>query len=317
MKIANQIFKVFVELLKDTADILKELFIILIPAIVIVKILQEVGAIEYLSQALEPAMSLFGLPGEMAIVFTTGIVANIYGAISVFIMLAGELTVSTAQMTVLSLMILVCHSMPVELALTHRVGGNFVFMGLLRFIGAAVSGFILHNILKATNTLQQSATILWSEQAPSDNLIDWVFSQVHNLIFISVVLFCLLTLMKILNKIGFTEMLGKILKPVLILMGISPKGASITVFGLLAGITFGSGLLLAEVKKNSVSSKDIVLVLTFLSLCHGIIEDTALMLLIGGDISGILFFRFAFAIMVLAVFSRLPINFSALRSNGN
>lgn len=38
-------------------------------------------------------------------------------------------------------------------------------------------------------------------------------------------------------------------------MGISQKGASIAVFGLLAGITFGSGLLFAEVKKIAYHPK--------------------------------------------------------------
>ena len=75
----------------------------------------------------------------------------------------------------------------------------------------------------------------------------------------------------------------------------------IAIFGLLAGITFGSGLLLAEIKKNQVPARDVFLVLFFLSLCHGIIEDTILMMLIGGSLWGILLGRFVFSIAALGI----------------
>jgi spore maturation protein SpmB len=303
-------------ILKETLDVLKELFAILIPAIIVVKILKEAGVVEYLSQALEPFMGLFGLPGEMAIVWTTGIVTNIYGAIAVFMMLTADVQLSGAQMSVLCTMLLIAHALPVELALTHRVGGHFLYLGLVRLAGAIFCGIILHQIYSYWELLKEPAVILWTGQLEENNLWDWGLNQINNLAFIAVVLFSLLLMMRILNAIGFTDLLARMLKPLLVFMGISQHGASIAVFGLLAGITFGSGLLLAEVKNNQLPSRDIVLVLTFLSLCHGIIEDTTLMLMMGGHLSGILYFRLAFAAVVLAILSRIPrLNLDLLRTN--
>lgn len=312
----NKYISIVKDTINETLFILRELFAILIPAIVIVKILKEVGAVEYLSLTLEPFMQIFGLPGEMAIVWTTGIVTNIYGAIAVFMMIAADLPMTGAQMTVLTTLLLVCHALPVELALTHKVGGHFLYLGFVRFFGAFLCGAILHQIYSYWQLLEEPAVILWTGQIVEESYFDWILNQLNNLVFISIVLFSLLIMMRFLNATGLTALMAKLLKPLLIFMGISSRGASIAVFGLLAGITFGSGLLLAEVKNSNLPSRDVVLVLTFLSLCHGIIEDTALMLLMGGHLSGILFFRFVFAAIVLAIVSRIPrLNLDLLRTN--
>ncbi len=301
-------------LVQETLQVAKDLFLILIPSVVIVKILQEGGIVELLSAAVEPLMRTFGLPGEMAIVWTTAIVTNIYGAMAVFMMVAPELEMTTAQMTVLSTMILICHSLPVELALTQRVGCHFLFLGPLRFLGACLCGWCLHLLFRALGLFSGAARILWTEQRVETSWVDWGWNQAVNFLFILAVLFGLLAMMRFLNYTGFSALMGRLLRPLLLVMGISSQGASIAVFGLLAGITFGSGLLLAEVKKNSIPDKDVVLVLAFLSLSHGIIEDTALMMLLGGHLSGILLFRLLFSVAVLAILSKLPfIRFEKLR----
>ena len=75
--------------------------------------------------------------------------------------------------------------------------------------------------------------------------------------------------------------------------------------GLTLGISFGGGFLIEESKKNNISKKDIILSLSFLSLCHSIIEDTILILLLGSHISGILFFRIIYTIIVIIIMKYL------------
>ena len=81
----------------------------------------------------------------------------------------------------------------------------------------------------------------------------------------------------------------------------SEKVANIILIGLTLGISFGGGFLIEESKKNNISKKDILLSLSFLSLCHSIIEDTILILLLGRHISGILFFRIIYTIIVILI----------------
>jgi len=302
------LLKPFTELLKEVVLIALDLYKILIPVIILVKILSEFGAIEVFGTILSPIMSLMGLPGEMGLVWAVAIVTNLYGAIAALIAIYPEGGLSIAQITVLSSIMLICHALPVELALCNKVGASFRLLGPIRFFGAMIFGVIYYHLSAFFEPLSHEASILWVEQRVEESLADWALNQLLNLAFVFVVLFCLLLLMRILKKIGFTRLVVYLLSPALYLIGISKKAAPTAMFGLLAGITFGSGLLLAEAKESKLESRDIVLVLTFLSLCHGVIEDTTLMLLLGADLSGILIGRIIFAMIVVALMARLSDN---------
>ena len=45
--------------------------------------------------------------------------------------------------------------------------------------------------------------------------------------------------------------------------------------------------------------------MAFLGLCHSLIEDTLLILLLGADLSAILWARLGFSLLVIAVLSRI------------
>ena len=77
------------------------------------------------------------------------------------------------------------------------------------------------------------------------------------------------------------------------------------VVGLTLGLTFGGGLLIQEARSGKLSPKDILMTIAFLSLCHSLIEDTLLLLLLGADLSAILWTRLAFGLLFIAILGRL------------
>ena len=66
----------------------------------------------------------------------------------------------------------------------------------------------------------------------------------------------------------------------------------------------GGGLLIREAEVGYVSRRDIFASLTMLALCHSLIEDTLLVMLLGAHISGVLWMRIAFTLVVLAIITR-------------
>jgi len=113
------------------------------------------------------------------------------------------------------------------------------------------------------------------------------------------IIFLIISTINILKYIGLWQFIINILKIPLSYLGMSEKVANIILIGLTLGISFGGGFLIEESKKNNISKKDILLSLSFLSLCHSIIEDTILILLLGSHISGILFFRILYTIVII------------------
>jgi hypothetical protein len=115
----------------------------------------------------------------------------------------------------------------------------------------------------------------------------------------SSVIFFIISTINILKALGVWSLIINTMKIPLSYLGMSEKVANIILIGLTLGISFGGGFLIEESKKNNISKKDILLSLSFLSLCHSIIEDTILILLLGSHISGILFFRFIYTVIII------------------
>ncbi len=281
----------------------------MVPILILVKLLQVLGWISYLAVPLEPLMRVVGLPPEMGLVWATALVNNIYGAAVVFLSLALEHPLSVAQVTVLSTLILVAHALPVEVKIAQKSGNRFWFQALMRVGGALVLGFILHWFYFTTGSLQQENVIFWqAESSKEPGFLAWGVSQLRNLGFIFCVILALISLMRILTWLRITELLVRTLQPLLRLLGIGKEAAPLTIVGMTMGLTYGGGLIIRESRSGRVQPKDVFASITLMGLTHSLIEDTLLMVMLGGHLSGILFGRLIFSLLTVALLLRcLPL----------
>src|SRR5699024_6133042 len=109
---------------------------ILVPALVIVKGLQMLGAVEWLGAVLSPLMGWLGLPDVMGVVWAATLLTNIFTGLVVLFEVAGDTPLTVAQATVLGSLLLVGHSLPVEGAVARRAGVPWSVTVLLRVGGA-------------------------------------------------------------------------------------------------------------------------------------------------------------------------------------
>jgi hypothetical protein len=297
----NTFFTIVKELGKDALSASLELFKVMIPILVAVKILQEMGLIQYLALPLEPVMKLVGLPAEMGIVWASALINNIYTGMIVLASLVGDTPLTSAQATVLGVLLLVGHALPVECAIARKSGARFLFQVVSRLIGAFILAWLLHMIYSATGTLQGSATMLFTPENGGDpTIMAWVISQIKNMASIVLIIFTLMSIMRILQAIRVIDLMNRLLRPVLSLIGIGPKASAITVIGLTMGLSYGGGLIINEAKNGNVGKEDIFYSLTLMGLCHSLIEDSLLIMLIGGHISGVLWGRLVFSLIAMA-----------------
>jgi hypothetical protein len=161
------------EVLAETVRVSWILSKIMIPVIVVVKILQELGAVRYIGLALSPLMTFVGLPGSMGLVWATAILTNLYGGIGAFTSLASEAHLTVAQVTILTSMMLAAHALPVELRVAQKAGTRPLVMGLLRMGGALALGGLLNLIYTQTGLLQNSSTSLWPVTPAEASLAAW------------------------------------------------------------------------------------------------------------------------------------------------
>lgn len=296
---AHRVRDTLAEIWQDTFRTSIDLIKIMVPAVIITKILDALGLIGLLSQLLEPVMGLMGLPGSLGLVWATAILTTPYGAIAVFGALAPTLELTTAQMTVLCSIMLIAHSLPVEMSITKRAGAGLLPIGAIRLIGALVYGMILHYVCLSTGIWQEPARILFQPAPADETLLAWTFSQIVNLGLIILIIFCILVAMRLLRAVGFLDLLERLLKPVLPVFGMTHRAAPVTVVGMIMGIAIGGGLIIRETTTGSMDRREIFNSLALMSLSHGLIEDTLVMLAMGGALGGILWGRVAYSLVVL------------------
>ena len=80
--------------------------------------------------------------------------------------------------------------------------------------------------------------------------------------------------------------------------GISGKGLVPLITGIIIGLTYGAGVIIYSIRTSNTSKKEAFLILLFLSICHAIIEDTLIFVVIGANGLVLIGFRFALAIVL-------------------
>jgi hypothetical protein len=296
----------FSELGKDVYDTSLTLFIIMIPAIIIVKVAQELGGIELLASFIEPLMSGLGLPESVGLVWAMTIATNLYGGMIVFADLDASTSLTVAQMSVLGCLILTVHGLPVEVAVAKKAGVNVWIVLLTRVGGGILFAWTLHQIYSTGNYLQQPAEVIFKLQPSTDNsLLGWAVVQLKNLAMIVVIIGLLMFGLKLLRVLGIERLMGIILRPFLWVFGIGKEATSFAIIGITLGLSFGGGLIINEAKKGEIPARDVFSTIILLGLLHSLIEDTLLIMLLGADFISIFWGRLLFVVVFVGIFVRL------------
>lgn len=291
-------------LFKDICTSYLALIKVMLPAVIIVKLLDSLGASQYLASALSPLMSAMNLPNEMGLVWAAGMMVNVYTAMAVFYEVAQGQVISVAQISVLGLLILLTHAMPIEGSVSKACGVSWRWVIGLRIGSALVFGILLAQFYEATGMLQETATIAWQPEPRQGGLIPWVVEQIKLFVVIFFIIGASISVLRLLRVLGLEKFLHYLLDPLLKLIGVSKKAANVMVVGITLGLSFGAGLLLAESRSGTLGKRDILLSVCFLNLCHALLEDTFLILLLGADLTAILWFRLVIALGLIAFISR-------------
>ena len=292
------------ELLQEISGVYLTLLKVMVPAIIIVKMLDMLGGTQWLAGMLAPFMQFVGLPEQLGLVWATAILTNIFTAMVVFVDVTTALELSVAQVSVIGILMLLSHSVPIEGAVAKMVGVSWRLTISLKLGGGLLLAALVNWFYTTLDYQQQTAVLVWQGERQEQSLMQWGGDQLQLLLSIFFIISALIILLRILKKIGVESLLQKLLSPVFMLLNITKGASNITITGLTLGLSYGAGLLISEVKNGNISKKDILLSISFLSLAHSLIEDTLLILLLGADVLAILWMRIVFAVIIIALLSK-------------
>ncbi|MDR2385965.1 MAG: hypothetical protein LBE80_00085 [Deltaproteobacteria bacterium] len=278
-----------------------------VPALILVRFLMWFNILSYISMPFEPIMALIGLPKEMAFVWVSAMLTNNYTALVIFVNIlpvTGPITV--AQATILGSIILIAHNLPVEGGVCRGAGVSPLRVTVFRILSAIAFGLMVIQICRWFGLGQEKAEFIVTFSAdPLPPWGLWLWSSIKSLAAIFAIVWFLLVLMAVMRKIGLIKIFTLFLSPIMRLSGVGQKATMITVIGMLLGLAYGGGLIIAESKSGNIPKDDIYGSIILMAICHSLLEDTILLASMGGSMWGLLVGRLIFAVLLAGLVIRL------------
>lgn len=268
---------------------------IMLPVSFVVLFLQYFGVLDFLAQYLNPVFRYIGLPGASAIVFITGATVTTYASIAV--MMTVHLTLREA--TIVSIMICLCHALPVECAVTHKTGSSFFGMMILRIAMAFAAAFYLNWVLPAySQPFAFSMPVSASPTLPA-LLSGWCVSSVKLILMMLFIIYVLMVIQQMLVTYHLIRPISRPLEPLMRVFGLPRHTAYLWVVGNVLGISYGSAVMNDLLGSGEISKDEANEMNYHLSMNHSLLEDTSVFGAIGIGIGWIISTRLLFALIVV------------------
>jgi spore maturation protein SpmB len=290
---------------RETLEIYWVLVRITVPIAILTELLSRMGAIEAVAPVFAPVMNLIGLPPELGLAWLTGMLVGIWGAVPLVFTLVPVSSLSVADVTVFSALILFAHGLPIEQKIIEKAGPGVIATTLLRIGGGLLYALLLHHLLEATGWLSAPVNPVWTAMGATPDWADYFWGLGETMLSMLVILLVLSFGLEILRLTGLLGLMMKALSPVLRLAGIRGEAEHLTAIGLFLGISYGAGLLIREAQSGAISPRQVFLSCVFMGFAHSVIEDTIVVMSLGADVYGVLAGRLVFAIAATAVIAAL------------
>ncbi len=254
---------------------------LVIPIYILADLLLYYNLLSKVSFIFEPITSLLHLPPEAALAIVSGMFLNLYAAIS----FAAPLGLSPNEWTILAIFLGVCHSLLVENAIMKKLGISNKFSYILRVGGGLIVAYSSTFIISNSDAKSIVSKVAKQE---FDSIYELLLNSLSNATILALKIIAIITVL-----IFIMDFIKSKLKHKNVSFGFA-MGA-----GLFLGITYGAGILINEAK--SMSKKEILIIVTFLSIAHSIIEDPLLFVIYGADFTTIVAIRLLWAIIIALI----------------
>jgi hypothetical protein len=252
---------------------------------------------------MEPAFSIIGLPGTTALIFITSVFSPLYAPIA----LITSMSLGLREATILALMCLVSHNLPVESSVQAKTGSRFWEMTILRIIMSFVIAYCLNLLLphEGWGTVGVAAETV-ADASLTEVLALWFYSSMKLVATIALIVTALMIMHYVLEEFRMMQGVSKALRPIMRIFGLPEDTAFLWLVGNIVGLAYGSAIMLEQVNEGKLSRHDGNLLNYHLAISHSLLEDTLIFAAIGVPILWIVGTRLCFA--AVAVWIRKAIH---------
>ena len=272
---------------------------IIIPVSFVVTLLDFYGVIEWISAYTAPLFQLIGLQGNAAIVYFSSLFLPLYAPIAII----ATLPLTLREITILALMCLITHNLPIECAVQRRSGTPFWQTLVIRLTFSILGGILLNLILPESLTSQHiinsSQSDLQQTLSLQSTLLNWFTNTLSLCIKIILIITALMYGQFLLKHYGIINKIARPLAPLMRLCGLQPDSAFLWLVAQIVGLTYGAGIMAQEIEESGADREELHRINLHISVNHSLIEDTAIFCMLGVAWYFLVIPRLIFAIIIV------------------
>jgi hypothetical protein len=269
--------------------------LVMVPSSLGIALLDWSGSLSWLADWLVPVTRLLGLPGEAVLVVLGSCLANIYSVIAML----GTLSLSLREMTILAVMTLTAHGLVIETRAMKRGGSSVVKMIVIRIGWAIALGWILNLLLPHEPAIMVTMTAGSARPAMLTMLAAWSLTTLGLLGKVLLLVCVLRVAQRLMEAFNITRLLARPLEPVMQVFGLPRDSGMLWVVSNVTSYTYALALMINQVKNGKMKTQDVDLFNHHVAICHNVLEDTALFMLLGLPLFWLVIPRLVAATMVV------------------
>ena len=315
----ERLVKCVKEVLPSTTKTCIWLLKITIGVSVLILFMRYFKILPWLSATLGPLFNHFGLPGEAALAYVSGYFVNMYAMLAIAgsmdltaraITILGVMSLCSHNMITETAVQGKTGANPVRVVITRTLAG-FVLAFVLNLIlplsqsDIAMLGGAFEKSEAAVASVAEApagvapaagapvagapATVASITEAPAavqplfkELAVEWCYSTLSILVKMTLLIYSLAILQRILSEFGVIRWVSKFLKPLLLLFGLPARCSFLWIIANILGIAYGGAVMMEEVRAGKLSLRDIKLVNQHIGISHSNLEDLTLVASIGG-----------------------------------
>ncbi len=251
---------------------------IIIPISFFTAILDWSGVMVHLDFLLKPLMGWLSLPPSAALPLIIGMLSSIYGGIAAM----AVLPFSPAQMTLMAVFILMCHSLIQEGIIQGKSGIHPLKATLVRFGAATVTVLLIAPWIGSEPVMTMPHSGLQAaSQGFGEMIRHWAVTTLRLTVKIFFIIMALLTLLELLKAFGWIHPLVRALGPFLRVMGLDQKVGFLWMTAVVFGLSYGGATIVEEAKSGHLSKEELEILHFSIGMNHSMVDDPPLFLTLG------------------------------------
>jgi hypothetical protein len=273
---------------------------LLLPISFFTAFLEWTGWLYQIEFLFRPVMGLIHLPALAALPLLIAIIAGFYGGIAAMTALPFTLD----QMTLISIFILICHSLIQEGFIQGKSGLSPWAATLSRLGTAVVTILVVGLFFENTSSPSAGVHSLQTISRPFGFFLkEWSWATLNLSAKIFIILVGLSTLLEICKAMGWIDPLIRFLSPLWRFLGLSRKAGVLWIMGGVFGLIYGAAMIVEEVNASQVSPEEVKKLQLSIGIQHSVIEDPLLLSSLGLSVFWIVVPRLVAAIAVVRIYS--------------